>query len=316
MVRLGITIEGQEGLDWERWHRITDATEELGFDSLWRSDHLFSVMGEPTRETLALWPSLTAVALRTRRIEFGPLVSPTTFRHPVHLAYDAVALDRLSGGRFRLGVGAGWNEAEHHAFGFSLHGRMDRFAEALQVLTLLWSGDAVSFRGAHFHLAAARASLTPLHGARVPLVLGGGGARRTLRLVAEYADEWNMTSTTREVYAAKVAALEGHCRAVGRDPTTIARSLMTAYLIGRDRGELRARAARLRQILPDLRELSDDGVIARARQRGWLVGGVDELVEQIRERGAWGIDRIMLLTFDMDDLAALGLIASAVLPHV
>src|SRR5688572_9311656 len=106
-------IEGQEGLNWGRWNRLIDDAERLGFDSLWRSDHLFSVMGESQRETLALWPSLTAVALRSSRIEFGQLVSPTTFRHPVHLAADGATVDQASGGRFWLGVGAGWNESEH-----------------------------------------------------------------------------------------------------------------------------------------------------------------------------------------------------------
>src|SRR5690606_11819830 len=113
MAKLGVMIEGQEGLNWERWNRIVDAAENLGFDSVWRSDHLFSVMGAPERETLSLWPSLTAVGSSTSRIEFGQLVSPTTFRNPVHLAFDAVALDHLSEGRFFLGVGAGWNEREH-----------------------------------------------------------------------------------------------------------------------------------------------------------------------------------------------------------
>ena len=156
---LGVMIEGQEGLTWERWHALTDSAENLGFDSLWRSDHLFSVMGESQRETLALWPSLTAAALRTSRIKLGQLVSPTTFRHPIHLASDAVALDQLSEARFILGVGAGWNVGEHEAFGFDLRplkDRMDRFEESLKVITGLWTGEPFSFSGKHFQLDNAR----------------------------------------------------------------------------------------------------------------------------------------------------------------
>lgn len=119
-MRLGIMVEGQENVTWERWNRVVEATEQLGFDSVWRSDHLFSVVGATERQSLALWPSLTLVAQKTRRIRFGQLVSPLTFRNPVELAQHAVALDHLSGGRYVLGVGAGWYEREHRAFGFSL----------------------------------------------------------------------------------------------------------------------------------------------------------------------------------------------------
>lgn len=315
-VALGVMIEGQEGLDWDRWRRLIASADILGFDSLWRSDHLYSVMGEHQRETLALWPSLTAVALQSSRLEFGQLVSPTSFRDPVHLAFDAVALDRLSGGRFRLGVGAGWNEAEHQAFGYSLRGRMDRFTEALEVMTLLWSGEPVHFDGEHYQLDGARASLTPLRGGRVPLVIGGGGETRTLRLVARYADEWNMTSATAEVYAKKTDALLRHCRELGRDPASIRRSLMVAHIVGRDEIEVHERAAWLGAFHPALRGMTPAGVLAQARERGWLAGTVADVVEQIRERGGWGVERIMLQTFNMDDRDALELIATEIMPRV
>lgn len=315
-VALGVMIEGQEGLDWDRWRRITASAHALGFDSLWRSDHLFSVMGEFERETLALWPSLTSVALDSDRLEFGPLVSPVSFRDPVHLAYNAVALDRLSGGRFRFGVGAGWNEAEHQAFGYSLRHRMERFEEALEVMTRLWSGEPVHFAGKHYHLDGARAALTPLHDGRAPMVIGGGGEVHTLRLVARYADEWNMTSATEEVYARKAEVLARHCRDLGRDPATIRRSLMVAHIVGRDETDLHERAAWLGAFQPALRGLTPSEVLAHARGRGWLAGTAPEVVEQIRARGAWGIDRIMLQTLNMDDHAGMELIATEVMPRV
>jgi len=318
-MKLGIMIEGQEGLNWERWNRIVDAGEALSFDSVWRSDHLFSVMGVYERETLALWPSLTVVGPRTARIEFGALVSPTTFRHPVHLAMNAATLDRLSGGRFWLGVGAGWNEAEHRAFGFELpplKARMDRFEEALRVITLLWSGEPVSFQGQHFQLDNAQAAMTPADGKRVRIIIGGGGERRTLRLVAEYADEWNATASTREVFQGKLEVLERHCADVGRDPATIQKSIMTGYVIGRDRDELHRRATQLQATIPALRELAPDDLLTRLGERGWLVGSPDDIIGELQARAAQGVDRIMLQTHDHDDLGPLELIASEVIPNV
>jgi F420-dependent oxidoreductase-like protein len=321
MVSLGVMIEGQEGLTWPRWERLIEASERLGFDALWRSDHLYSVMGVYARPTLAVVPSLTAVALKSSRIEFGALVSPTTFRHPVHLAMEAATLDQLSGGRYWLGVGAGWNVAEHAAFGFALpplKERMDRFEEALRVITLLWSGESVSFEGQQFQLAEARNTFTPTRPSGVPIIIGGGGEKRTLRLVAEYAQEWNVTTMTRDEYAGKVAALERHCADVGRDPSTIARSLMVAHIIGRDQSELRLRGKRLQSAVPGWAAQAPDvdEMLAQQRSRGALVGTPAEIVEQIQSWGAAGIDRIMLQTHDQEDLGALELFANEVLPQV
>lgn len=318
MAKLGVMIEGQEGLNWERWNRIVEAAEGLGFDSVWRSDHLFSVMGAYDRETLALWPSLTAVGSSTSRVEFGQLVSPTTFRHPVHLAFDAVALDHLSEGRFYLGVGAGWNEREHIGFGFPLppvKERMDRFEEALKVMKMLWTGDSVSFAGEHFQLDMARMAMKPRRPEGVPLMIGGGGERRLLRLVAEYADEWNVTATTIEDYARKVEALNRHCADVGRDPTTIRRSMMVGHLVGRDRDEIYDRAERLKHVTGRLD--ADTGEMLEAMSgRGWFIGTPDEVVEQIKAREAQGLERFMLQTLVMDDIDMLELVANEVLPRV
>ena len=319
MVKLAIMIEGQEGLTWERWFRLVDAAENLGYDSIWRSDHLFSFMGETQRETLALVPSLAAAAMRTNRVEFGTLVSPTTFRHPVHLAMEAVTLDTLSNGRYWHGLGAGWNEAEHQSFGFPLpplKERMDRFEEALKVTRLLRSGETVSFDGEHFPLDNARTAMTASRENGPRMIIGGKGEKRTLPLVAEYADEWNATTITRDEYARVAAVLKSHCDAVGRDFSTIQRSLMTGHIVGRDQADLRERARRVQQIIPALRDLSPDDVIARNRERGWMVGTVDEVTEEIRARGEQGIDRIMLQTFDQDDMDALQLIAEEIIPNV
>lgn len=316
-MRFGIMVEAQEDLTWERWLQLIDLCETLGFESLWRSDHLTSVMGVAERETLALWPSLTAVALRSTRLIFGQLVSPLTFRHPVELAQNAVALDRLSEGRYRPGLGAGWNEREHRAFGFPLppvSERMDRLEEAIAVIKLLWTGKPVSFSGRFYRLEEAQMHPTPLRPEGVPLVIGGGGEKRLLRIVAEHASDWNAVSLHPDGYAAKVAALERHCAAIGRDPAQISRSWMVGHLIGRDERELRERAQRLQRTLVSLQGLSLDETIIRLRERGWLVGTPVEVIEQVRARAALGVSRLMLQTFDLNDLEVLGLIATQIMP--
>lgn len=317
MVKLGVMIEGQEGLNWERWRKIVDAADRLGFDSVWRSDHLYSVMGRYERETVALIPSLTAVPLWSNRLTFGQLVSPVSFRNPVHLAYDAAALDRLSNGRYVFGIGAGWNESEHRAFGFGLppmKERFDRFEEAIQLIKQLWSGAPVSFEGEYYHLDGAQAALTPSRPSGVPLLIGGSGERRTLRLVAEYADEWNMTPMPPDAYQRKAEILAEHCLAVGRDPGAIRHSIMLTHLIGRDQAELRGRAQRLKAITG--RPGEPDEILDTMRAGGRIVGTPDEVVEQIRNWEARGIERIMLQTLDMDDIAVLELIADEIMPHV
>ena len=318
-MQIGLMIEGQEDVTWEQWLRVTELAERLGFESLWRSDHLFSVLGVPERETLALWPSLTVAALRTQRISFGQLVSPVSFRHPVELAQHAVALDHLSGGRYVLGLGAGWYEREHQAFGFpllSVRERMDRLAEALQVIQLLWTGEEVSYEGQYFRLERAQLRPRPRRGNRVPIVIGGRGEQRTLRLAARYADEWNVTNVDLGDHQRKIELLREYCREQGRDPGSIVCSWMVAHIIGRDRTELFERARRLAAWFPQWSDWPPEAILAEARRRNWLVGTPEEVVEQIRMRARIGVQRIMLQTFDLDDTDALALFAHEVVPAV
>lgn len=316
-MKLGVMIEGQEGLNWDRWRNIVESADRLGFESVWRSDHLFSVMGKHERETLALTPSLTAVPMWSDRLVFGQLVSPISFREPVHLAYEAATLDQLSNGRYMFGIGAGWNESEHRAFGFRLppvKERMDRLEESLKLITLLWSGERVSFEGEYYQLDMAQTALTPTNG-KASILIGGGGEQRTLRLVAEYADEWNVTPVPPDVFEHKANVLEQHCKDVGRDPSEIDKSIMLSHVIGRDEQELHERARRNMAITgrdgQDVNEVLDG-----MRERGLLIGTPDEIVASIKMREAQGISRIMLQTLDMDDLDVLELIANDIMPQV
>jgi alkanesulfonate monooxygenase SsuD/methylene tetrahydromethanopterin reductase-like flavin-dependent oxidoreductase (luciferase family) len=310
-LELNVMIEGQEGLTWERWQRLARAAEDGGFGGLYRSDHLTGLFGDSTRPSLETWASLPWLATATKRIRFGPIVSPLTFYHPALLAKRAAAIDQLAGGRFDLGIGAGWNEMEHRMFGIPfppLRERMDRFEAGARAIRALWRGTPVTLEQPYVALHEAQSFPLPT-GAR--LIVGGRGERRTMRVAAELADEWNVTRVTVDEYPRKLEVLAGHCRAVGRDPATIQLSLMAPIVVGRTRAEVQARLARGREWFPRVPEHE-----AEWRAQSFLFGSVDEVVRDLRRWHGLGIRRVMLQYLDIDDLAALELVAREVIPAV
>ncbi len=317
---LGVMIEGQEDLDWELWRRIARETEALGFESLWRSDHFFSlsVSGPHQRQALETFISFVVVAQETERIRFGPLVASMTFRHPSLLARMAAQIDVLSGGRFVCGVGAGWNVAEHDAFGLPFPGvgeRMDRLDESIRVMKALWGDEPATFEGKHFQLRDAECYPKPVQ-RPLPLLVGGGGERRTLRIVAEHADEWNVTGVDVEGYLHKREVLERHCADVGRDPSEIRHTQMAGFVIGRDDDGLRRHLGRIVEKLPPMGQRDPDETLEWLKRRGWLVGTPGELVDELGRREDAGLTRTMLQHHANDHFEVLELIASDVLPQV
>ena len=305
-------VEGQEGLTWERWFRIAEQVERLGFDSLWRSDHFFSVMGRTERSSLEAWTSLAALASRTTRIAFGPLVSPMTFRHPALLARMAAAVDVLSGGRLVLGVGAGWNEEEHAAYGITLpplKERMDRLEEGISVIRALWAGGPVDFSGNYYSLRQATAEPRPLQRPGPPLLIGGDGEVRLLAIVARHADEWNSHAAGPDQYRLKRARLEEHCRKAGRDPDTIRRSWMGGVLIAADGPQLERKADWFKKFLTMLKDVPSDRVVEQLKAKSWLVGTPDQVAAQLTGWSSAGVQRVMLQYFDLDDMDGLELLA-------
>ena len=312
-MRVGIMIEGQEGLTWERWWRLAQAAEDLGYESLCRSDHLTGLGGESKRPSLETWVSLTALATRTRRIRFGPMVSPLTFYHPAILAKMAAAIDTLAGGRFDLGIGAGWNEHEHTMYGVPfppLKERLDRLECGARVIRALEAPEPVTLDQPYYPLKNAESYPRPPRG-RLRVVIGGRGEKRTLRIVAEFADEWNVTRLDVEGYRAKRQVLAEHCRAVKRDPDTIARSLMIPLAIGRDAAEVARRVANARAVFPAL----PDGEAAW-RAAGFLAGTPAQVVEDLQRWDGVGMQRVLLQMLDQEDIGALELFAREVLPKV
>lgn len=319
-MQLGVMVAIQEDVTWDGWLRVVDFVERVGFESIWTSDHLWTVIPGLVKQSLAMWPALTAAALRTTQARFGQLVSPTTYRHPVELAQNAVALDHLSGGRYILGVGAGWQEREHEAFGFVLPSpgeRLARLREALQVIRQLWTGEPVTYAGRFFQLDGAVLRPKPLRPEGVPILIGGGGEQKTLRIVAEFADEWNPGFTDPDGFVRKNRLLADYCREVGRDPRTIKRTLMLTYLIGRNELELREKARRMAAWRGlDPRAVDPDRILEESRRRWMLVGTPREIAAQIRDWAELGVERIMLHMFDLDDLDGLELLANEVVPAV
>lgn len=309
MLAVGLMIEGQEGLTWERFFRLAQAAEALGFESLFRSDHLTALEGFPGRESLDLWTSLTALALRTRRLRFGPLVCSLTFCHPSLVAKKAAALDELSGGRFELGIGAGWYRGEHHMFGLPFPPyaqRLEMLEEGARVIRALWSGQPADFAGRHYRLERAETHPRP---AALPLIMGGKNEQRTLRIIAEHADEWNCTYISADGFARKSAVLDEHCRALGRDPRSLRRSLMLPFVVGRDAAQVQARIDAQRAMFPSL-----PGDLAGWRAAGYLGGRPAEVAEQLQAYQAAGASRVLVQHNSYDDLESLELFASAVLP--
>lgn len=308
MIEVAIMIEGQNGLNWSRWQRLAKAVEDLGFVGLYRSDH-YTNARPPDRDSLELWVSLTWLAGNTERIEFGPLVSPVSFRQPTLTARMATAVDDLSGGRLHLGLGAGWQEREHHNYGWDLleiGPRMDRFAEGLEVITRLLQSDApVDMQGDYYQVN--EAVLLPRPEARPggpPILIGGNGPKRTLPLVARYATEWNALFIPPQRINELNAQLDELLITEGRQPAEVKRSLMTGMVFGRDQAELDS-------LLSQYKSSADE-----LRKRGMVVGTAPEVLEHLAGISEAGIYRVMLQWLDLDAVDRLEAMANQILPQV
>ncbi len=313
-MKLGIIVEGQEGLTWDVWRRVAVEAERLGFDSLWRSDHLLSIVDEGRLAT-ETWTALAVAAVETRRLQIGSLVSPMTFRNPAMLAKVALSIDALSGGRLVLGVGAGWNQREHLAFGLPfppLRERLGRLEEGIEVILRMQAVGPASFHGQYYDLQEIDAYPKPVGRPSIPLLIGGMGKERFLRIVARYADEWNMTTNSAGLYRERSARLAEQCLAVGRDPGEIRRSVAMGVLISGSERELERRCQALQRLLPRLAEFDTAAVPDAVRASGWVCGTPDQIAERLDELEAAGVERVMLQVNDFEDLEMLELIGELV----
>jgi F420-dependent oxidoreductase-like protein len=305
VLEVAIMVEGQEGIGWDRWRRLARAVEDLGYAGLYRSDHFPNRRTGSYQDALELWSSLTWLADNTRRIEFGPLVSPVSFRHPVITAWQASAVDGLAGGRLRLGLGAGWQEWEHETFGFDLldiDRRFARFEEGLEIVTrLLRNKEPVSFEGEFYRLRDALIMPPSPRPGGPPIVIGGNGPRRTLPLVARYADEWNAVFVTADEFAKLDARLDESLREADRAPELVRRTLMTRAVFGRTEADVNRKL---------------DGIPRDQLEPAVLAGTTGEVVERLGRLSEAGVQRVMLQWLEVDDVDGLEAMAHSVTPQL
>jgi F420-dependent oxidoreductase-like protein len=308
-MKFRIFTEPQQGADYRTLRDVALAAEELGFDAFFRSDHYLKmgdVSGLPGPTDA--WATLAGLAVETSRIRLGTLVTAATFRLPGPLAITVAQVDQMSGGRVELGLGTGWFEAEHAAYGIPfppLGERFDILEEQLAVITGLWGtpdGETFSFDGAHYRLTDSPGLPKPAQRPRPPLLLGGAGPRRTPALAARFADEFNVPFHTVQDSAAGFARVRKACEAVGRYPSSMTYSVAQTVCCGKDEAEFRHRAAAI-GLEP-----------AQARKQG--IGGTPgEVVAKIAEFAEAGAERVYLQVLDLSDLDHLALIASEVVPQ-
>lgn len=296
-------IEGQEGVSWEQWVALAHACEESELEGLFRSDHYLSIMRGNPAGSLDAWATIAALAAVTTRIRMGTLVSPVTFRPASVLAKSVVTADHVSGGRVELGIGAGWFEPEHEAYGFSFPTTRERIAllrDQIETIVRQWTDDE-------------RVWPKPVQDPHPPLIVGGSAKPGTVGPAVRWATEYNTTGATVEACRERRRVLDEACREAGRDPASLPLSLMTGCLVGADETELRDRAAALIERTGDERSVDE---LLRGPNATWIVGTVAQAVEQLRERERAGVERVFLQHLVHEDVEMVRLLGRELAPAV
>jgi alkanesulfonate monooxygenase SsuD/methylene tetrahydromethanopterin reductase-like flavin-dependent oxidoreductase (luciferase family) len=319
-MRFALMIEAQQGLSYEDQLSIARRAEAGGFETLFRSDHYASFPGDSGQPTTDAWAILAGLARETTKIGLGTLVSPVTFRHPGNFVKLVTTVDQMSGGRLEVGVGAGWNEADHGPLGLpfpSMQERADLMEDQLALLHGLWEepvgwdfdGHEVTVRGGALVAGPVQRAGRPIgkNGRTRPrIITGGEGSPRGFRLAARYADEFNISSSSPEVVGEKEGELDTACAAIGRDPKSLTRSAMVGVLVGATDAEVERRGA---DLLVAVGGSGDARAYLDKRRSRWIIGTPDEARAMVARFAEAGIERIMLQDMlprdgDMIDLMA------------
>jgi alkanesulfonate monooxygenase len=310
--------EPQQGLSYDEIVGLVRHAEAAGFEAFFRSDHFGSFPGSREHPTTDAWTTLAGVARETTRIRLGTLVSPVTFRHPGTLAKIVGTLDEMSGGRVELGVGSGWNDSEHAQLGLPFPGLVERFdmlEEELEILHGLWrEPDGWSFEGKHWRVSDTLLRPRPVQRPHPPIILGGGGKPRSVRLAARWADEYNIQGVTPAEVPPVAAALERACAEEGRPPGSVVLSAMLGVLVAADEADFGPRLERLMGVFG--LSPADQAEWLTRRRSTYLMGTPDEVVARIGEYEEAGLQRIMLQDWLPTDLDMVSTIAQEVLPKV
>jgi F420-dependent oxidoreductase-like protein len=293
-------------LNWPRWKAILQAAEDYGYQHVFRSDHFVNAQ-PPEYDSLELWVSLTYAASHTKRIEFGSMVAPVTFRHPIMTARMAAQVDDLSGGRLVLGLGAGWNEREHHNYGvpfYDVKTRFEMLHDALEITSHLFHhAEPLTYSGKQFSVHDAVLLPRPQRPGGPPILIGGRGPKKSLPMAAKYAQEWN-AFTSIDNFKTTNALLTELVIQEGRKPEDVKRSVATRAVFGAHDSELQSK-------------VQQNGASSTAElwARGVTAGSASEFVDRLHEWQDAGVDRLLLQWLDLDDIASLEIIARDVLPH-
>lgn len=277
-IKFGITLP-QFGASWAEAKQMAMLADELGIDSVWAADHFLSLDGE---DPLEAWTEMSAVAAVTQRVEIGFLVLCNNYRSPALLAKMAATLDHISNGRLVLGCGAGWFSQEYEAYGYefpNIRTRLDQLEESLEILKKMWTEEATTFHGFHYHVENARCLPKPTRAPHPPILIGGGGEKVLLRLVAQFADIWNNMGIYHREVPAKLVSLKAHCEKIGRDFAEIEISQQTLGAIGSSGEEARRNTEAVQSQL---------GFLTTAPEL-CLTGTPDEVIARIKSNVDLGV---------------------------
>ena len=308
-MELRVFTEPQQGATYDKLLRIAQVAEDLGFGAFFRSDHYLAMGTDGLPGPTDAWTTLAGIARETSTIRLGTLMTSATFRHPGPLAIQVAQVDQMSGGRVELGIGAGWYEQEHTAYGIPFPDTPERFdvlEEQLAVITGLWQtapGDSFSHAGEHYTITDSPALPKPVQQPRPPVLVGGTGKRRTPALAARYADEFNLPFVDEATTKAQFQRVREACEAQDRDPDTMRWSNALVLCVGADEAEVERRAAAIGR---DAAELRENG----------LAGTPQEVVDKIGRYAELGAQRLYLQVLDLSDLDHLRLVARDVMPKV
>jgi F420-dependent oxidoreductase-like protein len=308
-VQLRIFTEPQMGATYDDLLAVARRTEETGFDAFFRSDHYLTMGGDGLPGPTDAWLTLAGLARETSRVRLGTLMTAGTFRLPGPLAISVAQVDQMSGGRVELGIGSGWFEQEHAAYGIPfppLGERFDRYEEQLAIITGLWRtppGETFDFAGRHYRVTGSPALPKPVQDGGIPVLVGGGGRKRTPRLAARYADEFNVPFMSAGDNARLFAGVREACQEAGRDPASLVYSSALVLCVGRDEAEVARRAAAIGREVAELRAHGVAGTPAEA-------------VDVLGRYAEAGAQRVYLQVLDLADLDHLDLVAAEVAPQL
>lgn len=306
-------IEGQEGVTWPQWQALATACEQHGIGTLFRSDHYMNLDGQhPERGSLDALGTLIALAAQTTTLRLGTMVSPATFRHPSVLAKLVTTADHVSNGRVELGLGAGWHEREHAAYGFPYHDlrtRMELLDEQLQIVHGSWTESPFSFSGKHYRLEQLDAQPRPIQTPHPPLLMGGAAGPLAARLAARWADEYNTAFADVGAARERRERIAEACEAIDREPIPF--SVMTPVIVGTDEADLRARVTRSARF----RGMDGEALLSDPPE-GWIVGTLEQAAERLRELGSAGVSRVLCQHLPHDDLEFVEILGGELAPLV